>query len=205
MLRIGRCTAVALVAGYVAALAVAQETKAQEPKEPIAPAGQEALLKQLATPGEHHQQLEPLAGKWELAVKWRGDPADKWTQSKGTAQYQWILGRRFLQESFQYDMGSQSLEWLGIYGYDNYQKQYTAVWVDNMGTNTEFASAQYDPTAKTFTFLGEQDDPPTKGKRKFKWIITLDGPDRVRFESFDQSSPGTYFKNTEITATRRLK
>ena len=195
MFSVRRWTSGALVASCVAALAAAQETAADP----------QALLKKLATPGEHHKQLEPLAGKWKLDVKWRSGPSDKWTESKGTAEYQWILGRRFLQESFQYDMGSQSLDWLGVYGYDNYQKQYTAVWVDNMGTNTEFASAQYDAGAKTFTFLGEQDDPPTKGKRQFKWIITLDGPDRLRFESYDQSPPGTYYKNTEISATRQAR
>lgn len=166
------------------------------------PTANQEVLKKLASPSEHHQQLDPLAGKWRLAVKWRATAADKWAESQGAAEYQWILGRRFVQESFQYDMGSESLQWLGVYGYDNYQKQYTAVWVDNMGTNTEFAAAQYDANVKTLTFLGEQDDPPTGGKRKFKWIITIDSPDRLRFESFDQNPPGTYFKNTDIVATR---
>jgi hypothetical protein len=169
---------------------------------PLPAATDAATLQKLAAPGEHHQRLDALAGKWKLAVKWRAAPNDKWTPSQGTAEYQWILGRRFLQESFQYEMGGQSLEWLGVYGYDNYQKQFTAVWVDNMGTNTEFATTQYDAQAKAFTFLGEQDDPPTGGKRKFKWIITMDGPDHLRFDSYDQSPPGTFFKNTEITATR---
>lgn len=156
----------------------------------------------LATPGEHHQRLDPLAGKWKLDVKWRAAPSDKWAESRGAAEYQWILGRRFLQESFQYDMAGETLQWLGVYGYDNYQKQFTAVWVDNMGTNTEFATAQYDVNAKSLTFFGEQDDPPTGGKRKFKWIIIIETPDRLRFESYDQSPPGTYFKNTDIIATR---
>jgi hypothetical protein len=190
----------AFVAGCVAGLA-----EAQEPQATTAPADQAAQLKQVATPGEHHERLAPLAGKWKLAVKWRGGPQDEWAQSQGTAEYEWILGRRFLQESFQYEMGSEKLQWLGVYGYDNYQKQYTAVWVDNMGTNTEFASAQYDSAARSFTFFGEQDDPPTGGKRKFKWIITLDGQGRIRFDSYDQNPPGTYFKNTEIVATRQAR
>lgn len=178
-------------------LLVAIPAFAQEPNQ--------TALERLAAPGEHHQRLDPLAGKWKLAVKWRAAPDDKWTQSHGTAEYTWILGRRFLQELFQYDMGSEQLQWLGVYGYDNYQKQYTATWFDNMGTNTEFATTQYDAQAKTFTFLGEQDDPPTRGKRKFKWIITIDGPNTLRFDSYDQSPPGTYFKNTEIVATRQSK
>ncbi len=50
----------------------------QQPKDPLTPAEKEALLKKLATPGEHHQRLDALAGKWKLAVKWRNGPDDKW-------------------------------------------------------------------------------------------------------------------------------
>ena len=99
-------------------------------------------------------------------------------------------------------MGGEPLEWMGIYGYDNFLKKYTAVWVDNMGTNTEFADGQYDPKSKVFSYIGEQDDPATGGKRKFKWIITIETPDRVRFDSYDQDPPGTYFKNTEVVGMR---
>lgn len=166
------------------------------------PSAQEALLKKLATPGEHHQRLDPLAGKWRLAVKWRNKPEEKWTESKGFAQYTWILGRRFLREEFKYDMGGEPMEWLGVYGYDNYQKQYTAVWVDNMGTNTEFAEGKFDPKTKMLSYTGEQDDPATGGKRKFQWKITIEGKDKLRFDSYDQDSQGKYFKNTEIIGVR---
>ena len=165
-------------------------------------AAQEAHLKKLATPGEHHQRLDSLAGAWNLAVKWRNKPDEPWSTSKGVAEYKWILGRRFLQEDFKYAMGDESMEWLGIYGYDNYLQKYTAVWVDNMGTNTEHAEAQFDPKAGTLNFAGEQDDPATGGKRKFKWLITIEGRERLRFDSYDQDARGTFFKNTEVTATR---
>jgi hypothetical protein len=165
---------------------------------------QEALLKKLATPGKEHQRLELLVGKWQLAVKWREKPDGKWTDSKGVVEYKSIFGSRFVVEEFKFDMGGKPMEWLGIYGYDNYLKKYTAVWVDNMGTNTEYADGKYDPAAKALSFLGEQDDPPSGGKKKFKWIITMD-KDKLRFDSYDQDPPGKYFKNTEAAATRLRK
>ncbi len=189
------------MAAFAVALAAAT-TLARPQKESAAPAGQEALLKQLATPGEHHRRLDALAGKWELAVKWRNTPDAKWAESKGVAEYKWVLGGRFLLEEFKYDMGGQPMEWLGIYGYDNFRKHYTTVWVDNMGTNTEFAEGQYDPKGGVFSYAGEQDDPATGGKRKFKWLITVEGQDKVRFDSYDQEPPGKYFKNTEVVAIR---
>jgi hypothetical protein len=186
----------------ITVLLAAVPALSQQPKEPPTPSEQEALTKKLATPGEHHQRLDVLAGKWQLAVKWRNTPDDKWTESRGTAEYKWVLGRRFLQEEFKYDMGDPPMEWLGIYGYDNYRKQYTAVWVDNRGTNTEFADGEYDPKEKVFRYTGEQDDPATGGKRKFKWTITVEGQDAVRFDSYDQDPQGKFFKNTEVVATR---
>ena len=184
-------------------LLIAIPAIAQEPQgpEPVAP-NKDVLLKQLATPGEHHKELDILAGNWKLGVKWRAAPDDKWSESQGSAEYQWILGRRFLQESLEYDMGDDSLEWLGVYGYDNYQRKFTAVWVDNMGTNTEFATAVGGPQRGGFIFEGQQDDPLTGGKRKFRWIITIVSKDRLRFDSFDESPTGKFFKNTEVTATR---
>jgi hypothetical protein len=163
---------------------------------------QDDLLKRLATPGEQHQRFDALAGEWRLAVKWRATPDADWANSTGIAKYKWILGGRFLMEEFGYDMGGEPLEWIGIYGYDNFQKKYTAVWVDNMGTNTEFAEARYDAASRVFTYHGEQDDPATGGKRKFKWVIALEASDRVRFDSFDQDSTRNYFKNTEVVGTR---
>ena len=197
-----KCCIVATGLAVFAAALVAAAALAEQPKEPAAPAEPEAVLKKLATPGEHHERLGALAGKWKLAVKWRNTPEDKWAESQGVAEYKWILGGRFLQEDFQYDMGGQSIEWLGIYGYDNFQKKYTAVWVDNGGTNTEFATAEYDAQGKVFNYLGEQDDPPSGGKRSFKWLITVESQDKLRYDSFDQNPPGKYFKNTEIVATR---
>jgi hypothetical protein len=183
----------------VALIAAATLAPAQDKKKP---AEQEALLKKLATPGEHHRSFDALAGKWRLAVKWRAAAQDPWNESKGTAEYKWILGGRFLMEEFKYDMAGQPMEWLGIYGYDNFTKKYTAVWVDNMGTNTEFADGRHDPAKGTFSYDGEQDDPATGGKRKFRWVITIESKDRTRFDSYDQDPAGEYFKNTEVVAQR---
>ena len=49
---------------------------------------------------------------------------------------------------------------------------------------------------------GEQDDPATGGKRKFKWLITIDSREQVRFDSYDQDARGNYFKNTEVIGRR---
>jgi hypothetical protein len=189
------------IAVFALSLVVATALALQQ-KESAAPSEEEALLKKLATPGEHHQRLHALVGKWKLAVKWRTTPDAKWTDSNGAAEYKWILGERFLVEEFKYDMMSGPLERLGIYGYDNFRKKYTAVWVDNMGTNTEYAEGQYDPAERTFSYAGEQDDPVTGGTRKFKWIIKVESADKVLFDSYDQDRAGKFFKNTEVIATR---
>jgi hypothetical protein len=99
-------------------------------------------------------------------------------------------------------MDDGPIEWMGIYGFDNFQKKYTSVWVDNQGTNTEFAEGQYDWKQKVFSYAGEQDDPATGGKRKFKWVITIESDGSLRFDSYDQDASRNYFKNTEVLGAR---
>jgi hypothetical protein len=71
---------------FAVALVATAAASAQQQKEPAAPSAREALLQKLATPGEHHQRLDALAGQWKLAVKWRNTPDAPWAESKGEAE-----------------------------------------------------------------------------------------------------------------------
>jgi uncharacterized protein DUF1579 len=101
-----------------------------------------------------------------------------------TAEYKWILGGRFLEERAQCKLFGQQFEWLGLYGYDNVAKKYTAVWVDNFGTDTEIGDGQYDAAGKVFNYSGEHYNPRSRAKERFRWVITIESPDRMRIEMY---------------------
>jgi hypothetical protein len=180
---------------------VAQDRPAQQDNKAAGQQDREAWMK-LTLPGEPHKRLGALAGKWNQVVRVRTAPDAPWVESKGTAEYKPTLGGRFLMEEVKCSVMGQPFEWVGIYGYDNHRKKYTAVWMDSFGTDTEHGEGQADPAGKVFTFFGEHNDPRTGNKAKFKWVITSEGKDKMRVEMYEINAAGKEFKNLEIIATQ---
>src|SRR5262245_1547836 len=92
-----------------------------------------AAFRKATAPGEPHKKLQSLAGNWDVVVKTAG-PNGKPSEVKGTIAYKSILGGRVVQEEAKTELFGQPFEWVGMYGYDNYKKEYVAVWTDNSNT-----------------------------------------------------------------------
>ena len=92
----------------------------------------ERMMK-LAAPGEHHAHLEMMAGNWQQANRMRMGPDAPWIESKSTSSAEFILGGRFLTQTYKGEamMGSpQPFEGFGIMGFDNQKAKYTSLWLD---------------------------------------------------------------------------
>lgn len=91
------------------------------------------------TPGAHHEALAPLVGEWtvEMTTPARDD-MEAQTYS-GTATSEWIMDGRFLREDFNMDWEGMPFQGVGVMGYDNFQKQYQHVWMDDMNTGMSMA------------------------------------------------------------------
>lgn len=174
---------------FAAAPLAAQEQEQPAPEQPTPE--QLAEFQKLAAPGEHHKHLGALEGKWSLVFK--GGAGDK--DTTGTATYRWILGDRFLVEEVKTELFGQSFEWIGTYGYSNQEKKYTANWIDNFGTDTEFGEGQCSEDGTTFTFNGDGLDPMSGERYKFKWVIALEGKDKMTTTMY---IPGPDEKDTKI-------
>jgi hypothetical protein len=180
-----------LLIAILAAVPVAAQDEEQPTPEQI------EQFQKLAAPGEHHKHLGALEGKWSLVFK--GGPGG---DAKGTATYRWILGDRFLVEEVKTELFGQTFEWIGTYGYSNQEKKYTATWIDNFGTDTEIGEGQCSDEGKVFTFSGDGLDPMSGERYKFKWVIALEGKDKMTTTMY---IPGPDDKDTklfEIVGTR---
>ena len=98
--------------------------------QPDASSDAEAQLEtfiRYAMPGEHHRLLGKMAGRWNMAVKYRMNADTPIVESRGTCERKWILGNRFILEEF--DGGNLALPFQGlaIYGYDSFENKYTSV------------------------------------------------------------------------------
>lgn len=153
----------------------------------------------MAAPGEHHKKLDALVGKWNFTIKYSEDHGGG--ESKGTSEFTWALGGRFLVETTKTDMGGMPLEWMGWHGYDNQKKQYVSSWVDNFSTGIQNFNGRYDNASNTLTYTGEVDD-PAGGKQNVKWQIQFEGKDKFTTTMIEGVGNGKERVAMKITATR---
>ena len=159
-----------------------------------------------STPGEAHAKLKPLTGKWNYITKWKMSPEAEWGESKGKAEFKWIMGDRFLVQDIKGEpdpsMGGMAFEGHGMMGYDNVTKKYWSTWLDNMGTGVMMSEGTADGSGKTFTFESEYSCPIKGGKVAAKTVTKIEGDDKMVFQMFDKDEKGKEFQNLEVTYTR---
>lgn len=180
-----------------------------EPKAE-ADAAQAEMMKQwqkMATPGKPHEALKPLTGKWNTVTKmWMAGPSGPATESKGSAEYKWILGGRYLQETFDGKLMGMPYSGIGLLGYDNYKKKYTSCWVDSASTAMLKSEGLLDRTGKVLTYYGTMDEWLTgEHDKAVKFVFRIVNDDKHIFEIHDLGIVDGDKENTkvmEITYTR---
>jgi hypothetical protein len=197
---------VLLLAGWWTVCMRAADDKAAKPAGAGEPNMEEMMKKMaaIATPGPGHKVLEALVGEWEVETRmWMGGQGTPSTESKGSSSAKWVLGGRYLQETFTGEMMGQKFEGLGITAYDNFRKHYTGVWMDTMGTGIFISEGSADADGKVLTFTGKMDEPMSGEKDKpAKYIIRILSPDKHTMEMHDLTL-GDKSKVFELTYTRK--
>ena len=154
-------------------------------------------------PGEFHKKLDAFAGTWKGVAKHWMDPNQEPSTSESTMKNTWILGGRFLKQEYKGEVMGQLFEGMGLWGYDNLKKKYTATWADNMTSSIMAELGTCDASGKTFTLFGSHDDPMTGKAVKTKSITRVINKDKHVFEMFEPGPDGKMFRNLEITYTRK--
>jgi len=168
-----------------------------------------------ASPGEHHEALEPFAGKFTCVTKmWWGGPGTPASETEGTATREWQLGGRFLQETMSSQMRMPQADGtmkavpfsgLGMIGYNNFRNMYEGVWGDSMGTQMLTYNGAASPDKKKFTYYGTMDEPMLKVTARYvKYVSTIIDENTHTFEVYDLHAAENY-KVMEITYKRVKK
>lgn len=206
-----------LVLGCIVAcmVAVAMPIVAQDDKPKTGagqPAGDDMMKKMMeecakyAAPGEFHSHLKPLVGKWTCECRFRFMPDAEWTVSKSECNTEWILGDRFITQKHHGDPmpGTDTpFEGFGVIGYDNFQKKYVSIWMDNMSTMIANAAGESDANGKTITFMSRFPDPMQGGKETWmKSTYRIQGNDRYTLEMSGPGPDGKEFTCMTLNYTR---
>lgn len=172
---------------------------AQEPK----PEDFAKIMEKFGTPGPEHKNLEPMIGTWKVTGKFWMKPDGEPMTSDGTAVRSWILGKRFVAETFKGSALGQPFTGMSWTGYDRFGKKYLSTWIDSMGTSMENSQGTFDPKKKTFTFTSESDDPFTGTKGKNKSVIRYVSDDEHIIEMFRSGVDGSNeFRMMELRCVR---
>jgi hypothetical protein len=145
-------------------------------------AGDPTDYAKLGAPGPEHTQLQKLVGKWVLSIDG--------SAMKGTAEFKSLWGGRFVTEEASLPFGGFTMHWRGIYGYDRHKKKHTAVWIDNMDTNTESAEGGIDAAGNVLSLQGQHEDPHTGKPTTYRWRISLIGDSKLTIEMLDVQPDG---------------
>ncbi len=194
-----RPTAAAVLILAAATVVVAGSTRvAPEFETPdLSPEGQQKMMAEymrLMSPGERHEMLGYFVGDWKATQRiWMGGAgqADPPMVSEGTATYEWILGGRFLRQTYEGSMMGMPYEGEGLLGYDNYSGKYQNTWVSTMSTTISYMDGFAHQDGKGMTLWGEMDEPTLEMRGKtVKHVTRVRDEDTFVFEIHDPHIEG---------------
>jgi hypothetical protein len=177
---------------------------ADEPKkaaDDMQKAQMEAWMK-ASTPGDAHKKLDHMVGNWNVTVKSWMAPGAPPMESTGTAENTWVLGHRWVQESFHGTFMGMPFEGIGYTGYDNIKQQYVGTWMDNMSTAV-MTSAGKGGSGNTWEFTSSMDDPMTGKSSTITQKVTFADADHHSLEMWAPGPDGRQFKMMEISYSRK--
>jgi hypothetical protein len=181
---------VALLA--VCVFAIADEKKLADPM---------AEMMQAAAPGDAHKKLDVFAGTWTAKVSMWMAPGTDPAVSEGTSKARWVMGGRYLEQTFSGTFMGMPFEGMGHTGYDNVKKQYWGTWMDNFSTGMSLSTGTGD--GKNWTFAGSMPDPTTGKDTVVESRLTVIDADHHTMEMWMPGPDGKPFKTMEAAYTRK--
>jgi hypothetical protein len=176
--------------------------KAAKAGPPDEKAMMEAMTK-AATPGDAHKKLESMIGTWDTKVTMWMDPSKPPAESTGTSENRWVLGNRYVQQTFEGTFMGQPFSGIGYTGYDNIGKKYMGTWMDTGSTEMMNMTGKSDAAGKVMTFSGTMNDPMTGKACKLTSKVTVADNDHHTMEMWGPDPSGKVYKMMEITYVRK--
>ena len=87
-----------------------------------------------ATQSEGHKMLNHMVGTFDAKVTSFMQPGAPPAVSTGVSENKWVLGGRYIEQTFTGSFMGMPFQGIGYTGYDNAKKQYFGTWMDNMST-----------------------------------------------------------------------
>jgi len=174
-----------------------EEPAAERPH--LDPEAMQKMMAEYARVTEHHEGFKHVVGKWntEMTCSMPGAPSQT---TSGTATFKLLMGGRFLQQNFKGEYDGKKFRGMGINGYDNAQKKYVGIWIDNMGTGIMHTTGSYNEKTHVMTEMGESIMPT--GPMKMKMVTKPVDENKFTFTMYLLTPDGGEQQMMEIVYTR---
>jgi len=200
-----------LLSGALCAVVLCGGPRGEAQEKKSAGPGQEQMnemmkkWKEIAAPGESHRKLDAFVGTWNVETKaWEGGPDAAPMVSRGTCIYSWTVGGRFLRQDFTSEMMGVPIEGVGYTGYDNFEKKYVGVWLDNSATAIYTLEGTMNKEGTILTMYGKMDEWMTGEVGKLtKYVFRIVNKDTIVFEIHNLALGEPNSKVVEMTYTRK--
>ena len=124
------------------------------------PEAMAAMMAEYGALAAEAENLGPMAGSFTSTTSYWMAPDQPPMVSAGSCEAAWILGGRFLHQSFKGDMMGQPFEGQGWIGWDKVRGAYVSMWIDNFSTAMmDPAEGQLAADGKTVVFVRNTDTP----------------------------------------------
>jgi len=195
--------ATGLLVALTTGAAFAQDTKPQQPQmSPAEMAAMQAMMKAM-TPGAEHKAMDGMAGTFDVKVTSWMQPGQPPNVSTGTSETHWILGNRYLEQTFTGNFMGMPFHGLGHTGYDNVKKQYWSTWMDDFSTGVMTSTGTVSSDGKSWNFSGTSSDPMTGKDSRADSKITVTDHDHYSMEMWGAGPDGKMYKMMEIAYSRK--
>ena len=194
--------ATVLLVALVGGSALADDPKAAPKMSAEEKAAMDAMMA-AATPGAAHKALQPFAGKFDATVTMWPAPGAPPSESKGASDSKWVLGGRWLEQTYTGSFMGMPFNGIGYTGYDNVSKQYVGTWMDSFSTGPMTSTGSVDAGGKTWSFTSTWNDPVTGKATPGTQKVTVADNDHHTMEFWGPAPDGTSYKMMEIRYTRK--
>ena len=138
-------------------------------------------IREASRPGDDHALLNPLVGEWKVRMQYRVRPDANPEMAMGKAEFQWILGQRFLEQIFEGKGAAGALEGRGLIGYDNLMNHYVGTWIDSMNSGMTWSTGKAHPQERVIHFDAAKTDPLTAEATDYDVYLRILNTNQVQY------------------------
>lgn len=138
------------------------------------------------TPGPMHQMMAKMVGNWKTVTTFSDPASGNELKSEGKATFELILGGRYMKSVHSGEMMGMPFEGLGLDAYDNGNKEFVSIWIDNMGTGIIVMKGKLDEKSGSLVFTGEGYDATIGKNMKYRSVSKWIDDNKTVFEMYGE-------------------